>query len=338
VARLSDVAERAAVSTSVVSRVLRGDAALRVRDDTRARVLQAAEELGYTQNHAGRALRLRRSGVIAMLVPDVNNAIFAEMARGVEEGAGEADLLVLLGRSQWLEGRSGIAARLRQQGRIDGFVVQVRDEALPGAIEGMLPPGTPLVLVNTHLRSGPSSVAVDDEAAGAEATRLLVGIGHRAVGLVGGLPATSTARKREAGYRRALAEAGVRRREGWTTRLGYTPLSGREALRRLAEGVELPSALVVANLNAALGVLSAAADIGVAVPEQLSVVAIHDTWVGEHVTPALTTVRVPTYELGLEAARALWRAMGGGGREHLVVSVPAPIVVLRRSHAPGPFA
>ncbi len=338
VTRLRDAAERAGVSVSVVSRVLSEDPSLRVREDTRARVLLAVGELGYTHNHAGRALRLRWSGAIALLVPDMNNAIFAEVSRGVEIAAGEADLVMLLGRSEWLDPDNSRAARLCQQGRVDGLIVQLRDEEKSPEILGMLPPQVPAVLINWHQHRGLSSVAIDDEEAGRVATAFLLELGHRDIGLVGGFEQTSTARAREIGYRRALADAGVARRAGWTTRLGYTPEAGRAAFAKLLESPPLPTAIVVANVNAAAGVLAAARDARFAVPEQLSIVTVHDTWIADHTTPALTAVRVPTYELGAEAARTLTRVMHGGRKQHVMVSDPPPVVVPRSTHAPGPYA
>ncbi len=336
--RLIDVAERASVSVSVVSRVVSGDSSLRIRGDTRERVLRAVRDLGYTQNHAGRALRLQRSGAIALLVPDVNNAIFSEVSRGVEIGAAGSDLVMLLGRSEWLDPENNLATRLCQQGRIDGLIVQLRDEEQSPEILDLLPPGVPAVLMNWHQHRGLSSVAIDDEEAARVATSFLVDLGHCEIGLIGGFAQTSTARAREAGYRRALVAAGIRRRAEWTTRLGYTPAAGRTAFAKLLMAPRLPSALVVSNVNAAVGVLSAARDAQIDVPGQLSIVTVHDTWIAEHVSPALTTVRVPTYDLGVEAARVLIRVMQGGPKRYVVVRDPAPVLVPRRSHAPGPFA
>jgi LacI family transcriptional regulator len=354
--RLRDVAEHAGVSISVASRVLTGDKSLRARQDTRERILQAARELGYVQNYVGRALRSSRTGAIALLVPDVNNAIFSEVFRGVEAGAAAEDLLVLLGRSQWLarpgrlevpahtanatdlDSPPNFAALLRQQGRIDGFIVQVGDDVPSSATKELLPKGTPAVLINWHLKGRFGSLAVDDRTAGEMATDFLVALGHRDIGLIGGLARTSTARQREEGYRASLAKAGARLWPGWTTRLGYTPQSGREALGHLLAARRVPTAVVVSNANAAVGVLSAAREAKLDVPGDLSVVAIHETWMAEHTSPPLTTVRLPTYDLGLQAIRALIRTIDGGPKEYLLITDPPPEIKPRASHGPGPFA
>lgn len=336
VTRLRDVAERAGVSVSVVSRILNEDPALRVREETRARVLRAVGDLHFTHNHAGRALRLRRSGAIALLIPDVTNAIFSEISRGVEEAAAEADLVVLLGRSEWLDARNNVVARLSRQGRVDGFIIQLRDEEDSPQPVDVLASDVPSVLMHFHSHKGLSSVAVDDAEAGRLAASFLIELGHRSIGLVGGLLQTGTARFREAGFRRALVDAGIPRRSEWVTRFGYSPASGRQAFQHLAATSPLPSALVVANVNAAVGVLSAARDAGIEVPKQLSVVAIHDTWIAEHLSPAITTVAMPLYELGLTAARTLIRVMESGAKVHVLVNDPAPVLIPRQTHmAPG---
>lgn len=331
-ARLVDVAQRAGVSVSVVSRVLREDATLRIRDETRAAVRAAASELRYTPNHAGRALRLNHAGAIALLVPDVNNAIFSETFRGVEDGASESDLIVLVGRSDNLEYKDSFAARLREQGRIDGLVVQQRDESAAETAARLIPPGTPAVLMNSHDSDQLSTVALDDVGAGRAATQFLLDQGHRDIGLVGGHPQTSTARHREQGYRDALRDAGVKVRPGWTTRLGYTPNDGRAAMGVLLGKPRRPTAVVVSNVNAAVGALFAAREAGVGVPGDLSVVAIHDMWIAEHTAPPLTTVRLPTYALGLEAAHVLARVIAGGSPEHVIVDALPPEVLRRGSH------
>jgi LacI family transcriptional regulator len=338
VARLRDVAERAGVSVSVVSRVLNSDPNLRVREDTRQRVLRAVGELNYTHNHAARALRLRRSGAIALLVPDVTNAIFSEIFRGVEDAAAEQDLVVLLGRSEWLDEKNNVVSRLSQQGRIDGLIIQLRDEEPSPHILDLLLPDMPTVLMHWHQRGGLSSVAIDDAEAARLAASFLIDLGHHSLGLIGGLPQTSTAQAREAGFGRALIDAGLKCQPEWMTRLGYTPSSGREAFRRIMSATHLPTALVVANINAAVGVLSAARDNGIEVPEQLSLVAIHDTWIAEHISPPLTTVRMPIYELGATAARVLIRVMDNGSKYHVLVRDPAPVMAVRGSHMPFPRA
>lgn len=270
--------------------------------------------------------------------PVVSSPFLSGVLDGVEDGAAEMDWVVLIGRSEWLEGERSRAVRLRQQARIDGFLVQPPDDVSSSNLAHLTPPGAPIVLMNSHIRARYSSVALDDEAAGAVATDFLINSGHRDIAFIGGPAEWTTAKRREEGYRLALARAGIRRRRAWTTRLGYLPLAGREAMQQLLDLPRQPTAIIVANINAALGALSVLNAAGREVPGSVSVIAIHDTWVAEHTSPPLTTVRLPTYELGREGVRTLARVLDGKPAHQILIKDPAPELHLRQSHGKGPFA
>lgn len=327
VVTLRDVAQHAGVSISVVSRLLNADPSLRVRDETRQRVLAAATSLRYTPNHAGRALRLSRSGAIALLVPDVNSAIFAELLRGVEAGADEHQLIVLLGRAERVRAGSEVIRRLAGEGRVDGFLLQRQDDLDEEGLKQLAQREAPIVLVNSGTARGRGSVVLDDVEGARLATEHLLQLGHRRIGLVGGTPTTHTARRRERGYRAAMREAGVRVRVDLCTGFGYTPDCGRIALATLLDRPKPPTALFVANVNAAIGVLAAAHERGLTLPAELSVVAMHDLWMADSTWPPLTTVRMPLYDLGLSAVRGLVAQLNGGPPRQFVVQSPPELIV-----------
>lgn len=330
---LSDVARHAGVSISVVSRLLNADPSLRIRDETRDRVLAAADSLRYTPNHAARALRLSYSSAIALIVPDVNSAVFAELLRGVEAGADEHDLIVLLGRAERVRAGSDVIGRLSAEGRVDGFLLQRQDDLDEEGLQQLLQQNAPAVLVNSGSIRGRGSVMLDDANGARIATEHLLGLGHRRVGIVGGTPTTPTARQREKGFRAAMREAGVRVRSDLCTNFGYTPNSGKAALTTLLERPNPPTALFVANVNAALGVLAAAHKQGLALPDDLSVTAMHDVWMADSTWPPLTTVRMPLYDLGLEAVRGLVAQLNGAQHQQKVIDTP-PQLIIRASTAP----
>lgn len=329
---LSDVAREAGVSVSVVSRVLNGDPSLRARDQTRARVRRAARKLDYRPNHAARSLRLSQAGTIALVIPNVTNAVSSETLRGVEDQAGDAGLQVLLGRSERLRPGSDYLRRLVGEGRVDGVVVQLQDDSDVGDFEIDVADRLPFVLVHSRgARRG--SVIVDDVAGARLATDHLLGLGHTDIALVGGLAVNQTARRRAQGFSQAMAAAGVRKRSAWTLESGYQPEQGRTAARQLLASARRPSAVVVANVNAAMGVLLGAREAGVTVPDELSVVGIHDVWMAELVQPPLTTVRMPLYDMGRASVRLLTGRMAGGRAEDLTITDPPPRLVLRQSTA-----
>lgn len=331
---LNDVATRAGVSISVVSRVLNADPALRARPETKARVKQAARELAYRPNKAAQALRLSHAGAVGLIVPDVTNAIFAELLRGVEDAADEAGTQVLLGRSERLRPGDDFLGQLLGEGRVDGFIIQRRDEIDLHVLEAILQRKMPVVLVNSR---GPSrgSLILDDVAAGRIATEHLIGLGHRDIGLINGDVNSFTAKRRGQGYRLAMAGAGLRKRLAWTTNHGYTPQAGRRSIHELLTSKELrPTAVVVANVNAAVGVLLGARESGVLVPDELSVVAIHDSWVGEFSSPPLTVVEMARYQLGRQGFIALTARLAGAKPYDGMVNDPPPTLIVRASTAP----
>lgn len=329
--KISDVAALAGVSPSAVSRVLSGDSTLRVSEQTRARVLAAAQQLDYVPNHAGRSLRTSRSSTIALVVPDVTSAVFAELARGAEHEAAARGLAIVLGRSESMAESSAEGAewlrRMVAEGRIDGVILQLPDDA--PEVPALGATSAPVVVINS-IADGPHSTIILDDAAGIRiAVDHLSGLGHERIGFVGGLPGSATGARREGGFRDALNDAGLAVDERWMTALGYTGSDGRAAIEELLRRGGLPSALVVANLNAALGVLAAIHARGLRVPNDVSIVALHDVWYADATWPPITTVRMPLGELGVAAVAHV--AEGSNEVTHVVIETPAPQLMLRES-------
>ena len=335
-ATLSDVAARAGVSVSAVSRVLSDAPSARVSAETRARIHAVARELDYRPNFAARALKFARTNVIALVVPDLTNAIFTELMHGVEEEAARRGYMVLLARAEGMpEGEESIP-RLIGEGRVDGALVQVGDNMRPEDLRTLIDGKLPVVFINTLPLGHVGSVALEDERGIRMATEHLIDLGHSRIGFISGTTVTDTAIRRGKGFATAMHAAGLPVPEGFVTALGYEPRQGREALRLLMKHTEPPTAVVVANVNAALGALLEARTLGLRVPEDLSIVAMHDAWTAENAWPPLTTVRMPLHELGTHAMSAIFERITQGTVIDEVVSEPAPVLVIRESTAP-PF-
>jgi LacI family transcriptional regulator len=329
-AKISDVASLAGVSTAAVSRILSGDAKLRVTDETRERVLAAARELRYVPNNAARSLRTARTRTIALVVPDVTSAVYAELARGAEDEAEARGYALVLGRAERLEGDRDGLHRLIAEGRVDGVILQLPDGASLSTLDDLVGRDTPIVVINSVDEGSHSTIVLDDEAGIRTAFDHLRSLGHTAIGYVGGTAANSTALRRLAAYRAAMAEAGLAVNEEWVTALGYTGDEGRAAVAALVTG-PMPSALVVANLNAGLGVLAEIHERGLRVPTDISIIAMHDVWYADATWPPITTVRMPLRELGAAAvARVL---ADDGAATHDVITAPVPELRLRASTA-----
>lgn len=267
-------------------------------------------------------------------MPDVTNPIVAEVLRGVEDGANEGDVQVLLGRVERLEDSGESMRRLIGEGRVHGVLVQLSDGLAVDEFERVAAESTPVVLLHSR-GSRPGSIVLDDVAGAATATRHLLDLGHREIGLVGGLAHSQSGGRRRRGFAATMREAGIRARPQWMTAHGYTAPQGREAAAQLlAGGKKRPTGLVVANINAAAGVMAVAYDLGIDVPHELSVVAVHDSWVADYLRPALTTVRMPLYELGRQSLGMITASLAGEPRRDQVIVDPAPELVQRGSTAP----
>ena len=330
-ARLREVAEQAGVSIGLVSRILNGDPRARASASTRAWVSSIADNLGYRPNVTARALKSARTETIGVVAPDLTNAFFTELMRGIEDRAGQLGYTVLLGRAESMY-EGGQVARMVEHGRVDGFILQGRDDESIDSLSQLVN-GAPSVLVHGRLVGHPGSVMIDDSYAAHQATSHLIIQGHRRIGLISGLAGLLTAQRREHGYRRALVDHGLRPQGRLITHFGYHPHEARLGLEELIASGPVPTAVVVANVNAALGVLTAARNFGLHVPDDLSVVAIHDSWVCDHTWPPLTTVRTPLFNMGRAAVQQLHHRLRDEEPEDVVVTEPPPTLIIRESVA-----
>jgi len=329
---LSTVAGHAGVSVSLVSRVLTGDKTLRVSPATRERVLAAARELKYVPHGAARALRLAKAGALGLVVHDVSNPIHAEVIRGAQAAAAASGQVLLLAEAPDLAANPAAFDRLLGDGRIDGLLWQgsghdFDDELAARAAERM-----PTLLVNSRPRGGVPAIRLADEDAAGVAVDHLVGLGHRRIGYIGGRPGADLSERRLAGWTRALGRHGIAVRREWIAEREWDAAAGHAAMNQLLAEPDRPTAVFVANVVVCVGVLAALYEAGVRVPQDLSVVAVHDAWFVAHGAPPLTTVRLPLAAMGKRAVELVLDNDRESADEH-VLTQPAPQLVVRRSTA-----
>jgi LacI family transcriptional regulator len=341
VTTLKDVARAAAVDPSTVSRVLRGDPSQAVRPETRERILAAAADLRYRPNALARGLRTRKTDTIGLIIPSLENVGFAEVTHGIQAAAAKSGRLVLVVEAEAIERDGGEAraqesySRLITDGRADGLIVAFAtlDDRL---VTEMAEHGLPLVLVNRRTAGVHGSVVVDDQRGSRMAVEHLIALGHRRIGMVGLAAATDTAQRREAGYRAAMSAAGIRIDPGWSAVGPPTIAGGQAAAERILAGPPdaRPTALFVASLLGAIGVLTGVRASGLAVPGDVSVIAFNDHELAAHFEPPLTTVRMPNFRMGEEAVRLLLEAIDGAPGRDIMIDDEAPLIVERGSVAP----
>jgi LacI family transcriptional regulator len=333
-ASVIDVARHAGVSVGTVSNVLnRPD---RVAPATRARVQQAIEELGYVRNEAARQLRAGRSRTIGLIVLDVGNPFFTDMAAGVELAATEADLSVILCNSGADLAREDHYLSLLQEQRSYGILItpQAKKNARIAQIRQH---GTPVVFVDRASTRRQCSVSVDDVVGGELAVGHLLALGHRRITFVGGPLSTRQVTDRLAGARAAARKAGVDER---SIKLIETPglnfAAGRQAGRDIAEmsAGDRPTAVFGANDLISLGLLQEMTRRRLRVPADLAIVGYDDIDFAAAAAVPLTSVAQPRAQLGRAATELLIEEVESEASHQHRQVIFDPFLVVRESTHP----
>lgn len=330
---ISDVARRAQVTPAVVSRVLNHDPTLRVREETRQAVIGAARVLNYTPNGLARALRLSTSGALGLIVHDLGNPLHAETVRGAQSSAATLGYVLLLADAEELAVNEAAYDDLLTSQRIDGALLHLGGQLTDEPLRRLTHQRLPTVVINSQISTAAGSVTLQDEAAAILATEHLLDLGHTRIGFLRALSQSHQGTRRLSGVKDALNRAGLELQDRWAPEAGFDVVGGALAMTRLLAGVEQPTAVVVANVMAAIGALKSAREAGVRVPEDISLVAIHDTWIANHTAPPLTTVRLPLYNLGEVAVGLLVDVLDKGKRRDVVLNNPPPQLICRASSA-----
>lgn len=302
---LRDVAKHAGVSHQTVSRVINGHE--RVSPETRARVTDAIAKLGFSPNAIARSMAQGRAQTLACLSPNLTDYTFASIIEGAEAEARQLGYFLL--SSSVKDGRQfqAIAEELVSSRRVDGILVInpfADDRHL------YLPKNFPLTFVGTHVRAEKiSSVGLDDESAAHAATQYLLDCGHRQIALVSGPQVEDCVQDRQAGYDAALRAAGLEPNPAWVYEGDWSASSGYQALTQLLRSNGRPTAVFAQNDRMAIGLLRAARDAGLNVPEQLAVIGFDDMPLSAYFDPPLTTMRQDMEAIGRQAVRLLVHAV-----------------------------
>jgi LacI family transcriptional regulator len=307
---LDDVARAARVSTATVSRCLNAPA--QVREATRLRVQQAIDSLGYTPHFGGRALASNRTDTVGVVIPTMENAIFARGVQAMEETLAAAGVTLLIATSAYDPAREArqIAALLGRG--VDGLILI--GEARPVETYALLRSrGAPYVLAWTIKgeREHPC-VGFDNRAAAHEMARHVLDLGHREIAMIAGVTQwNDRAAERVAGVRDALAAAGLPAPASRFVEAPYALQAGAAAFEALLDAEPGITAVLCGNDVLAAGALMAARRLGLTVPADVSVVGFDDIDLAELVAPGLTTVHVPHRRMGAAAAEALLHMRDG---------------------------
>jgi LacI family transcriptional regulator len=336
---IKDVAALAGVSFTTVSHVLNDTRP--VSADARRRVLAAVDEIGYLPSAVARSLRKSETKIVGVLVPNVQNPFFAELVCGVEECCRLAGFSVFLCNSDNDPKRQQQYMRTLLEKRVDGLLLSSAgdDEALARIFKLASVPSVTVDRLVPGARA--DRVSVDNRQGAYNAVRHLLELGHRRIACLSGPAEFEVARERIDGWRGALLEAGITPDDSLVIESDFSSPGGYKAVRALlraqADGaVAQPvTAIFASNDMMAIGALRAAAELGLKLPQQLSVVGFDDVELSRYVFPALTTVGCSIRQLGQEAARVLIERIDNPGaalREVLLT----PRLVVRESTMAAP--
>lgn len=308
---MRDIARKLNISHTTVSRALRGDQ--RISEATRARVQAAAEQMGYRINVAARALSSKRMCSIALAVPDVLDPFYAAIIAGVDRVTRRHGYSLLLYITHSDVQRESSALAEATEGRYDGTIFFRRQ--LPAAdLQAAIDSGVPMVLLTRHEPSlMVDCVRVDDVDGGDRATAFLIGLGHRRIGFIGGPALQHETKDRFDGYKKALRAHGLTVDPTTVWPGGFSEVDGRhaaDAMVKLPEA-QRPTAVFAANDRMAIGLIYRLNELGLQVPQQVSVIGYDDIEPCQYVVPRLTTIRQPTHDMGAQAAELLIRRLRG---------------------------
>jgi LacI family transcriptional regulator len=323
---LKHLAARAGVHPSTISRVVNNDPLLRVSPETRARIEALLQETGYRPDVVARSLKLRQTFVLAMIIPDITNPLFANIFLGIEDAASERGYSVLLANTGGSPERERDHLRTVQARRVDGLVLasaMLRDPSVGWLREQNIAH----VLVNRYSDQRDLFVGADDFGGAKAATEHLLSLGHRRIAHLAGGPGISTAVERRRGYVTALREAGIEPDPALVVESGYLEETGRGAMERLLALPEPPTAVFAVNDMAAIGAHGALLERGLRIPEDVALVGYNDLPLASRLEPPLTTLRVPAREFGRLSAQMLVGRIQSGGTSRQRVILPVELIV-----------
>lgn len=325
---IKTVAEKAGVSTAAVSKALNG--ATDISEATRMRILSICEELGYTRNQVARSLVTQISSSIGLLIPDISTPIYPEIFKGLDAEAKKRGLRLFLcdtNRNVSIE-EDYIQIMLEQ--RVQGIIVAPVSNEVQH-IHRVLKGQIPIIFIGGKVNDEMDNYVATDNVLGSRlAVSHLADLGHRRIAMICDNYGTKTKQDRIAGFQEEMRRRGL---EPWIVQGGSDHPEGMEygyrMLHALAERGDMPSALYTSSDMVALGVMKAAVERGMRIPDDFSLVGYDDIMFASLPTVMLTTISQPRFEIGKLAVELLCQAMESAGREKKHRATVRPTLVVR---------
>ncbi|HCH1964947.1 substrate-binding domain-containing protein [Vibrio parahaemolyticus] len=329
-ATMKDIAKLAGVSTSTVSHVI--NKTRFVSEEISERVNNAAKELNYYAPSAlARSLKVNRTKTIGMLVTTSTNPFFGEVVKGVERSCYHKGYSLILCNTEGDNERMRQSINTLLQKRVDGLILMC--SSLEGERIDVFEryPDIPVVVMDWGPMLFTSDKIQDNSLRGGYlAAKYLIDCGHTEIGCITGPLIKHQAQMRYEGYKRAMNEAGLEFNSNWIIESDFECEGGYQAFKKMAERGTLPSSIFVSNDMMAMGVINAANELGIKVPDDLSIIGYDDIHIAKFMSPSLTTIHQPKYRLGQAAVETLVRRLDDKSNEAQVVQLE-PTLVVRNS-------
>ena len=329
-ATMQDVADLAKVSKTTVSHIL--NETRPVSEEKRQRVLNAMKELGYHPNILARSLRKNETGTIGLIVPNSANPFYAEVSRGVESLSFDEGYNVILCNSDRNLEKEIAYTKLLINKRVDGILfvgawVGEQTQHLHDIHEQ----GIPLAVVDRFVPDiDIDSVRTDNHLGGWLATSHLIGLGHKRISCIGGTPEFTPNAERIIGYQKAMRDAGIPIDDNLIVRTNFQFEGGHSAAQQLLSRDNRPTAIFACNDLMAIGAMRAASDLGLRIPEDISIVGFDDIQMAQHTCPQLTTISQPMVEMGKLATEMLLERIGNANTVQRI-RILEPKLIVRQS-------
>lgn len=334
---IKDIARVAGVSVTTVSRGLNGYAD--VSEKTRKKILDIAKELNYSPNTLARSLVMNTSRTIGLLVSGLNKSsskdnITFNILAGINSFVGESGYDLILFSTNSVKQAEKTYTQLCRERRVDGAIIQgirTDDPYLKEVVESDIP----CVLIDIPLTSKTVGYVTTHNVLGAKkAVQHLISLGHEKIGLINGHEFAFVSQERLKGYEQALSDAGLVCNEEWIKNGEFSDRVAEEvSLKLLKEHPEVTAIFCASDLMA-LGVLKSARKLGIAVPNDLSIIGFDNIMLSSYVSPSLTTIAQDTFQIGYEAAKLLLSIFENGASSH-VVTVGTELITRESTKSPN---
>ena len=313
------IAKLAGVSSATVSKVINGKDQ-NISEDTRRRILEIVEREGYIPNGIAKSLRIKNTKTIGLIVPDVTNLFFAEVAKGIEDAAAKRGYSLILCNTDNKDSKERMYLKILQEKKVDGLIITASHSKLGDQLDSV---SIPVVLIDRDVDTPKSvgRITVDNIKGGRMAAEKLIDSGCRSiVHITAGLENKPSA-ERYKGFVEALRDAGIKFNKSGLHTGYFTVETGYEGIVRLSKVMEFDG-VFCGNDHIAIGALQALRELGKMIPDDVSVVGFDDIALSKYIHPPLTTIRQPIYKLGESAVMVLLGMIEGGTTEESVVLQP----------------